>query len=197
MNPCVKLQVTIFILIGIIIIIYICIISFMKCGMQTIWFAKLHSCNVILTYFVLFHLWNVVHRPHGLWHCILKMQHKNIWGICVTQWTYSYLVHWFTFDFICLIHVCKCFKPLVIVVQMHQCLSAYLLQEILGVLNENSPCFKAVLHLRVVSCITFGFLFFLIWALKTCVNSSLVAIGMVKHHTGVIQMGDLPGWFAI
>ena len=51
------------------------------------------------------------------------------------------------------------FKLLVIIIQMHQCVSASLLTEILGCLNENSPCFKVVYHLRVVCAIIFDFLF--------------------------------------
>ena len=77
---------------------------------------------------------------------------------------------------------------------MHQCLSALLLTELFGVLNENSPCFKVVLYLRAVCFIRFGFLFFLFWSLQTCVNSSLVVIGMSIHHTWVTQMGETLGW---
>ena len=109
----------------------------------------------------------------------------------------TYLVHrvhvWFYFDISCL----EMFKPLVIIIQMHQCLSAPLLIEILGVLNENSPCLKAAHHFRVVWGITFGFPFSYCDHCKLCVNSSLVVIGMLNHHTEVTQMGDQPGWLAI
>ena len=75
---------------------------------------------------------------------------------------------------------------------MNQCVSALLLIETLGVLNENSPCFKAVLHLRVVCCIIFGFLFSYCDHCKlVSTHPSLVVIDMVNHHTGVTQMGDL------
>ena len=46
-------------------------------------------------------------------------------------------------------------------------------------------------------CYNIWFSVFLLWSLQTCVNSSLVVLGMLNHHTGVTQMGDPLGWFAI
>ena len=56
-----------------------------------------------------------------------------------------------------MIHV----KFLIIFVQMDQCLSALCLIELLGYFGEVSVCFKAVLHLKVVCCIIFDFLWLL------------------------------------
>ena len=66
---------------------------------------------------------------------------------------------------------------------MQQCLSALLLTELFGVLNENSPCFKAVLHLRVVWSITFGFLLSYFDHCKFESNHLHVWEGILNHHT--------------
>ena len=131
-NPCVKLQVAIIVL-------------------------------LVLLYgilFVSFHSWNVIHEPF-IWFVTLHSHdvvHKIFGGMC-NMVNLAYLVHWVHVWFYFHFSYLKLCKPLVIIVQMHQCLSALLLTELFGVLNENFPCFKAVLHLRVVCIIMFGFLF--------------------------------------
>ena len=44
-------------------------------------------------------------------------------------------------------------------------------------------------------CYNIWFSNLLFWSLQTCVNSSLIVIGMLSHHTWVTQMGE-KGWNA-
>ena len=102
----------------------------------------------------------------------------------------TYLVHWVHIWFYFHISCLETFKALFIIMQMHQCLSALLLQEILTVLYENSPCFKAVLHLRVVCCIIFGFLF------SYCDHCKLVSIHLSCNRYVKPPHRDDPNWWS-
>ena len=103
MNSCVKMQVAIFVLM--VLYILYCIL------------------------FVLFHSWNVVHRPFGLWCCILEMQCTKFFGGMCDTVNLAYLVHWVHVWFYFHFSYLKLCKPLVIMMQTHQCFSALLLTE--------------------------------------------------------------------
>ena len=147
--------------------------------------------------FVLFHCWNVVHRPLGLWHCILEMQRtKLLGGMCNTV-NLTHLVHWvhvwFYFHISCLETLqTSCYYYTNASMSFNTFADTNTWCSLWEFsLFQGSSSFESCLYYHV------WFSLFLFWSLQTCVNSSLVVIGMLNHHTGVTQMGDLPGWFAI
>ena len=67
--------------------------------------------------------------------------------------------------------------------QMDQWVSALFLIEFLAYIVRFSFCFSAILHLIVVCVITFSFLVFLLWWLKTNVKPSSCLWGRFTYHT--------------
>ena len=156
--------------IGIIILLCIgCVVSLLKCGTQTVRFVTLHSGNAA---------------------------HKLLGAMCNTV-NLTHLVHWvhiwFYLHYSCLEMLqtsCYYYTNASMSFSIFADRNVWCSQWEFS-LFQGSSSFESCL------CYNIWFSVFLLWSLQTCVNSSLVVLGMLKYHTGVTQMGDLLGWLAI